>query len=157
MWGLLIWKMRATGAYVLYVDIKQLLNLRVGSMGIVDFPVGRYAYVGSARRGIAARVARHRRLAEQKTGKLHWHIDYLLVNPYVRLAGEAVLENGIECSIARQIFRMKGVTVPVPGFGSSDCQSGCKAHLYLLPEAGRALDLAQLLKVSKARRTRKHH
>jgi Uri superfamily endonuclease len=121
------------GAYVLYFDIELPLTLLVGSLGSSVFPAGRYAYVGSARRGIAARVLRHKRLALQKEGKLHWHIDYLLINRHTELAGETVLENEIECTISKRIAKMSGVTVPVPGFGSSDCRAGCRAHLYLLP------------------------
>ena len=120
------------GAYVLYLDIKLPLMLPVGSLGSAVFPAGRYAYVGSARRGIAARVLRHKRLAVEKAGKIHWHIDSLLVNPHTQWAGEVVLENGIECGISKRIAAMSGVTVPVPGFGSSDCRAGCRAHLYLL-------------------------
>jgi Uri superfamily endonuclease len=46
---------------------------------------------------------------------------------------------------------MKGVTAPVPGFGSSDCRAGCKAHLYRLPDNS---GLAPRLEDSKARRIR---
>jgi Uri superfamily endonuclease len=107
-------------------------------LGSAFFPAGRYVYVGSALRGIVARVARHRRLAAQKTGKLHWHIDYLLVHPLVQWAGEQFLENGVECDISKKIEATDGVTAPVPGFGSSDCRAACRAHLYLLPSGKRA-------------------
>jgi len=120
------------GSYVLYFDIKLRLTLQVGSLGSIVFPAGRYAYVGSARRGIAARVLRHKRLALQKEGKLHWHIDYLLINRHTELVRETVLEKEIECTISKRIASMNGVTVPVPGFGSSDCRAKCAAHLYLL-------------------------
>jgi len=120
------------GSYVLYIDIELPVTLQVGSLGSSVFPAGRYAYVGSARRGIAARVLRHKRLAMQKEGKLHWHIDYLLVNRHTKLAGEAVPENEIECTVSKRMASMNGVTVPVPGFGSSDCRAKCAAHLYLL-------------------------
>ena len=120
------------GSYVLYIDIELPVTLQVGSLGSSVFSAGRYAYVGSARRGIAARVLRHKRLALQKEGKLHWHIDYLLVNRHTKLAGEAVLEDEIECTVSKRMASMNGVTVPVPGFGSSDCRAKCAAHLYLL-------------------------
>jgi Uri superfamily endonuclease len=88
---------------------------------------------GSARQGVAVRVARHRRLAENKSGKPHWHIDHLLVHPHTVWTGETMPENSAECRVSKDIASMKGVTAPVPGFGSSDCRSGCGAHLYLLP------------------------
>jgi Uri superfamily endonuclease len=121
------------GAYLLCFDLKLPLALEVGSLGTVFFPAGRYAYVGSALSGIAARVSRHKRLAVQKTGKLHWHIDYILRDTHAQWAGEVVLENGIECEISKRLAAASGVSAPVPGFGSSDCRAGCRAHLYLLP------------------------
>lgn len=141
------------GAYILYIKAEVPLTIEVGSLGTKRFPAGQYAYVGSALRGIRARVSRHRRLAVQKSGKLHWHLDYLLVHPRARWIGEAVLEGGIECKISRRIASMDGVTVPVPGFGSSDCRNGCKAHLYLLPSEN-PLDPALLL-ARKLYRTKK--
>ena len=101
--------------------------------GAIFLPAGRFAYVGSARRGVAARVSRHKRLATQKEGKLHWHIDYLLVNPQTKWAGEEFFEDRLECDLSKQIASQKGISVPAPGFGSSDCRAGCLAHLYLLP------------------------
>jgi Uri superfamily endonuclease len=121
------------GAYVLYFDIELPLSLHVGSLGSRVFPAGHYAYVGSARRGITARVLRHKRLAVAKAGKTHWHIDYLLIHRHAKLTGAEALENKIECAISKRIAAMRGVTVPVPGFGSSDCRARCRAHLYLLP------------------------
>jgi Uri superfamily endonuclease len=125
--------MKRRGAYVLYLHVKTPLKLTVGSLGVACFPAGLYAYVGSACGGVAARVARHRRLAENKSGKPHWHIDHLLVHPHTAWADAIMLGNGIECKISKGIASEKGITTPVPGFGSSDCRTGCEAHLYLLP------------------------
>jgi Uri superfamily endonuclease len=142
------------GAYVLRVNVKRPLTLFVGALGQVFIPAGCYAYVGSARRGIVARVSRHKRLAMQKEGKLHWHIDYLLMNPHTQWDGEVMLEDGIECVISGHISTLKGATAPVPGFGSSDCRSGCKAHLYLLsegnPRRNRSVTAKSLRAFSKA-------
>jgi Uri superfamily endonuclease len=120
------------GAYLLYIEVKRPIRLEIGAMGRIAFPAGRYVYVGSAHKGIEARLARHRRLAEQKSGKLHWHIDYLLTNMHVRWMKEEAFENGDECELSQQIASKKGVAIPAPGFGSSDCRSGCKSHLYFL-------------------------
>jgi Uri superfamily endonuclease len=125
--------MEKQGAYILYLHIKKPLKLTVGSLGKTAFPAGLYAYAGSACRGAASRLARHRRLAETKSGKIHWHIDYLLVHPQTLWAGATMLEDGMECNISKEIASKKGVIAPVPGFGSSDCRSGCEAHLYHLP------------------------
>ncbi len=124
--------MQQQGAYVLHLDVRRSLILRVRTGNEVFLPAGRYAYVGSARRGIDQRIARHKRLAGQKIGKLHWHIDYLLTHPYIRLIGATAFAGSNECEISRQIASRRGVTVPIPRFGSTDCRSGCAAHLYRL-------------------------
>jgi Uri superfamily endonuclease len=123
------------GSYVLYIEVKRPIRMEVGAMGRIAFPAGQYVYVGSAHRGIEARLARHRRLAEQKSGKLHWHIDYLLTHKNVRWIKEEAIENGVECELSQQIAAQKGAMIPAPGFGSSDCRSGCKSHLYLLSKS----------------------
>ena len=94
-------------------------------------PSGVYVYVGSARRGLAARVARHRRLAELKEGRIHWHIDYLLVRREVKLLSIESFPRKDECDLSGRLARRMGTTVPILGFGSSDCRAGCAAHLYL--------------------------
>jgi Uri superfamily endonuclease len=118
------------GAYFLYLHLKRPLKTDAGKLKNLFLPPGDYIYVGSARGGIAQRVARHKRLAITKQGKLHWHIDYLLVHPQTLLMGEKALAAIKECDVSKRLASMKGVIAPVLGFGASDCRSGCKAHLY---------------------------
>jgi len=61
------------GVYILLVFLPGQQSVRVGSLGVIDFLPGWYAYMGSAC-GLRARVCRH--LRQDK--KLHWHIDYFL-------------------------------------------------------------------------------
>ncbi len=124
-------------AYILYLDVPRPLKIQVGALGNVFLPAGRYAYVGSARRGIEARILRHKRLAVQKAGKLHWHIDYLLTHPLITWMGEKALIGSSECEVTHRIASIGGVSAPVPDFGSNDCRAGCEAHLYRL---GRRFD-----------------
>jgi Uri superfamily endonuclease len=141
------------GAYLLYLQIKRPIKINAGKFKDIILPAGNYVYVGSARRGIAQRVARHKRLAESKKGKLHWHIDSLLVHAHTQLAGEEALSERSECDVSKQLASMEGVIAPILGFGSSDCRSGCKAHLYRLdrrrPEF---LDLNPYPETSKEKR-----
>jgi len=118
------------GAYILRFIIKKDLVLKVGSLGNVYLPAGRYAYVGSARRSIRSRIDRHRRLAEEKSGKRHWHIDYVLTHPATKLTRIESRSGSEECAVARDIASRRGVSVPVPRFGATDCRAGCKAHLF---------------------------
>jgi len=122
--------MRRKGSYILYLHVRRPLTLNVGMLRSSFFPAGCYLYVGSAAAGITRRLARHRRLALQKEGKTHWHIDYLLIHPDVNLTAIRALEKSSECEISKQIASRKGITVPVLNFGSTDCLAGCKAHLY---------------------------
>ena len=126
------------GAYVLYLEVPNPLTLPVGALKACFLPAGRYAYVGSAKSGIEGRISRHRRLAATKTGKRRWHIDYLLVHPEVRLVEAKTFAGDSECRISRGLASRKGVTAPVPRFGSTDCRAGCKAHLYIIRRSRRA-------------------
>jgi len=113
--------------YQLLIEVTAPVDVAVGRLGLQHFPAGRYVYTGSAKRNIEARVARH--LSPHKL--LHWHIDYLLTAPGVRIAGTRLFDEA-ECQINAN---MPG-EVLVPGFGSTDCKAGCGSHLkYLGPLA----------------------
>ncbi|MCK9282992.1 MAG: GIY-YIG nuclease family protein [Rhodocyclaceae bacterium] len=106
--------------YQLLIDVPRTLRIAVGALGVCEFPAGRYVYTGSARRNFEARIARHR--AQKK--RLHWHIDYLLAAPGVRIT-EVVRSTVAECLLNRATAG----AIPVPGFGASDCCAGCGSHL----------------------------
>jgi Uri superfamily endonuclease len=109
--------------YQLLIEVARPVRANIGRRGSFAFPAGRYIYTGSARRNFEARVARH--LRQEKT--LRWHIDYLLAMPGVRIAGvRRYVED--ECAINRATPG----SVPVPGFGASDCRAGCGSHLKFL-------------------------
>lgn len=110
-------------SYQLWIAVHRPLRITVGRLGVFDFPVGVYVYTGSAKRNLEARIARHGR--RDKT--LRWHIDYLLAAPGVELVCLSQSPQA-EC----QMNRMAGGTALVPGFGASDCRSGCGSHLRYL-------------------------
>ncbi|MBE7557880.1 GIY-YIG nuclease family protein [bacterium] len=101
--------------------------IAVGALGRVRFPAGRYVYTGSARRNLAARLARHGR----RRKPFRWHIDYL--RRYARLAGVEIhpLDGPGECELAREMLALRGAEIVARGFGSSDCM--CATHLVRLP------------------------
>ncbi len=111
------------GVYVLVIQLDRPAEVEVGKLGMLRFAPGTYAYVGSAMRGIEARVRRHLR----KEKRLRWHIDYLLASPAARVAEVYVRETPerLECEVADALAAECQV---VPGFGSSDCR--CKGHLF---------------------------
>jgi Uri superfamily endonuclease len=118
------------GAYVLVLRLREPARLKVGALGSHRLKAGLYLYVGSARRGIEARVGRHKRLAATKSGKAHWHVDYLLLHSQCRLVTAHILPETEECMLSRSIAERGDAAVPIAGFGSTDCRSGCGAHLY---------------------------
>ena len=122
--------MQTKRAYLLYLNVRQPLTMNVGMLGLSRFPAGLYVYVGSASSGIEQRIARHHRLANQKSGKKHWHIDFLLTHPNVRLVGCQKLEGHAECAVSKTVASIQGVTDPVLHFGATDCSAGCSTHLY---------------------------
>ena len=109
--------------YQLHIEVAGPILLTIGRLGTFDFPAGHYIYTGSARRAFEARIARH--LRADKT--LRWHIDYLLTAPGVRIV-DVVRSTRGECVLNRAV---RG-SMPVPGFGASDCRRGCGAHLKLV-------------------------
>lgn len=116
--------------YQLAIQVARDLRLRVGRHGTFDFPAGRYVYTGSARRNFEARIARHLRHAKT----LRWHIDYLLTAEGVSVTGTRRSTDD-ECALNQATPGR----IVVPGFGASDCRSGCGSHLkYLGPEGSAA-------------------
>ena len=116
--------------YVLTITVSTDAVLTVGALGEHRFDRGTYLYVGSARRNMDARIARHLR----REKPLRWHIDYLTVAPeVVSITATPVRDSPVsECDLVQALQRERGATVPVRGFGSSDCRAGCGSHLLRL-------------------------
>jgi len=113
----------AARTYQLLIEVAGPLRVRIGRLGTFDFPAGIYIYTGSALRNFEARVKRHLSTAK----KMHWHIDYLLAAPGVRVL-EVHRHGDAECCVNQRV----GGEITVPGFGASDCRSGCGSHLRRL-------------------------
>lgn len=110
-------------SYQLIILLKQDCRIQVGALGQFDFKAGYYVYSGSAKRNLAARLARHCR----KDKPLRWHIDYLTSQPTSAVV-DTYTFNSEEC----QLNQACPGSIPIPGFGASDCKSGCGAHLKYL-------------------------
>jgi Uri superfamily endonuclease len=105
--------------------IPQTTAVQIGKLGVMRFPRGWYAYVGSAQGpgGVAARVRRHIR----REKKLHWHIDYLLAQAEVKEVWGRLSGKRLECLWAKLLRSSQAAALPCSGFGASDC--GCEGHL----------------------------
>lgn len=114
----------APGAYLLLIRLAADLALDLPRFQGRILSAGWYLYAGSARGpgGIQARVARHMRRNKARC----WHVDHLTVSAHAVFA--AGLPDESECRIASVLARLDCCTIPLAGFGSSDCRN-CEAHL----------------------------
>ena len=128
-------KTRQTGSYALVLRLPSRRKVIVGKLGLVKFPRGHYIYFGSALGGLRARVARH--LSREK--ELHWHADYLGAEVPWTQAWQLADGQRWECVWARGGAARNEVSLPAPGFGSSDCR--CRSHLVRLNNAKQVREL----------------
>jgi Uri superfamily endonuclease len=112
------------GVYALVLRVAGKTTIAVGRLGSLEFVPGVYVYVGSALNSLPGRIARHFR----QTKRVHWHIDYLISEPNLKLLSFAVRPTSrkIECTMSRAIQR--SAVTSMDRFGSSDCN--CDSHLH---------------------------
>ncbi len=127
-----------SGAYQLFITVTRKVKIKIGSLGTFLFTEGDYVYTGSAMKNLSKRVERHYKTNTNKSTKLHWHIDYLLKNKYVKIKYVKIIPSTtkIECELNQLILHQTNVDVPIKKFGSSDC-SQCPAHLLKLPPSSK--------------------
>ena len=113
------------GVYLLVLRLPEARTLGVGALGQRVFPAGWYLYAGSAHGpgGLRARLRRHRSLEK----RMRWHADFLRAAAEFVEAWAAPLPAECECQWARRLAESTGASVPVGGFGASDCR--CASHL----------------------------
>lgn len=121
-WALAEQEGQDSGAYLAVLHLSEPAEIAIGALGMVHFAAGYYVYVGSARRGITARLARHSR---RRKG-MHWHIDYLRSRAEW-IEGYALrTQDDLECRLAAHLGEL--ADWEIPGFGCSDC--ACGTHLF---------------------------
>ena len=125
----------APGTYALVFKTQRNKRLVIGKLGTLNLQPGYYVYVGSAfgPGGLKARIGHHRKTFSRP----HWHIDYLseyLTPAEVWYTYDATHR---EDHWSQVLANVRGASIPLPGFGSSDC--GCPSHLffYQSPPSGR--------------------
>ena len=113
------------GIYIAIFRLDSPRTIPVGRLGKVHFPAGVYYYVGSAQRGLHARIDRHGR----REKALRWHVDYLSTRAPMLGAILIPGRRQDECRLARRMAEI--FALAAPGFGSSDCT--CRGHLFYSP------------------------
>lgn len=106
--------------YCLLIKKAEAGRIRIGRLGVFEFPPGYYVYTGSGKKGMRARINRH--LSRNK--KLRWHVDYLLEESRIE---KVFLSEKRECELNQEVFSLPGATLIAKKFGSSDCS--CSSHL----------------------------
>ena len=130
----------AQGTYLLLLECRIKTRLSIGKLGRMMVMPGYYVYVGSAfgPGGISARVRHHSEIAARP----HWHIDYL------RTGAELVdiwciYGSRCEHQWAQSLMHKPITTVPLKGFGASDCD--CATHLFYFAHRPQKSELETLL------------
>ncbi|TFG66343.1 MAG: GIY-YIG nuclease family protein [Anaerolineales bacterium] len=120
------------GSYVLWLALEDAIQVPVGRLGVVTFPRGDYFYLGSARGsgGLRGRLQHHLKASNHP----HWHIDHFRPATIIRGVFYAMSGEPLECIWSQALAEVVGAVNPVPGFGASDCQKGCSAHLVCFPK-----------------------
>lgn len=117
------------GTYALILVNSRRGVLPIGQLGDLNLQPGVYVYVGSAwgPGGLAARVQHHCRISSRP----HWHIDYLRARCDLNRIWFTTAPGPAEHTWAKALARLPKVTVPLQGFGASDCR--CNTHLFWFP------------------------
>ncbi len=116
------------GAYALLLRLTEPVEAPARAFPSAVLTPGTYLYAGSAwgPGGIRARVLRHARRRKAQ----HWHVDRL--TRVADLMTVIAFPGGHECEVIERARALPGTSVPIRGFGSSDCRS-CAAHLLAVP------------------------
>ncbi len=109
------------GSYVIVMRVARTIVVRVGALGLLTFPHGYYAYVGSAMAGLRTRLLRH--VSSKNTKR--WHVDYLTEEATICSGIVCQSDERLECRLAEAL---KASFNSVPGFGCGDCV--CQSHLF---------------------------
>ena len=114
------------GTYALIMECDANQQVEVGKLGRLHITPGCYVYVGSAfgPGGLKARIAHHVNISRRP----HWHIDYLRPLLELKEVCYSYNSNKHEHRWAATFNGFKGASIPIVGFGASDCS--CPAHLF---------------------------
>jgi sugar fermentation stimulation protein A len=110
--------------YILILDIEKNTRIIVGGLGDIAFEKGHYLYIGSAKKNLDKRIARH--LRQEK--KMHWHIDHILTQATVSILEVWMRASDEECEASKMLHDHSQTAIVRNGIGSSDCK--CPTHFY---------------------------
>ena len=114
------------GTYALILKSTKAASIPVGKLGTLQLRPGFFVYVGSAHGpgGLWGRLAHHL----ESTARPHWHVDYLRAHTNPQEVWYCCGRRLWEHRWARCLGTQRGASIPLAGFGSSDCT--CESHLF---------------------------
>ena len=115
------------GTYALVLSVVSAGRVGIGRLGEMPVEAGAYyVYVGTAfgPGGVRARIAHHAHIAQRP----HWHIDHLRAATKLDEIWYTHDPERREHDWAAVLGAMRGASIPLPGFGCSDCL--CRSHLF---------------------------
>ena len=115
-----------SGTYALVLTSTEATSIPIGKLGSLQLQPGFYVYVGSAHGpgGLCARLAHHL----EPSDRPHWHIDYLRAHANPEEVWYCYDRIPWEYRWAYCLGTLPGASIPLAGFGASDC--ACESHLY---------------------------
>lgn len=114
------------GTYALVLFARTNGLVWIGRLGRLRLQSGFYVYVGSAHGsgGVRGRLTHH----FEPSIRPHWHIDYLRRHTSLEEVWYCYDRVSREHQWAQCLGTRAGASIPLAGFGASDCQ--CESHLY---------------------------
>jgi Uri superfamily endonuclease len=114
------------GTYALVLKSASDRQVEIGKLGPLHVRPGFYVYVGSAfgPGGLKARIAHHVRISQRP----RWHLDYLRPALDLKEIWFTYDSRHREHQWAGVLAAFRSATIPLSGFGASDCR--CHSHLY---------------------------
>ena len=134
-WHIVKREAKDAGCYIIVLHLERKKRITIGKIGAIDFPGGFYCYVGSAKKNLAKRIERHKRVRKNN----HWHIDYLRNRSTFLSAYPIRTADDIECELADAVSVISNQSIR--GFGCSDCN--CQSHLFYFSSDPRITEVFQ--------------
>jgi len=118
------------GTYALVLASTTAAPVHVGRLGSLRLQPGFHVYIGSAHGpgGLRARLAHHL----VPSSRSHWHIDYLRAHANPEEVWYFHGPRPWEHQWAKCLGTLPGASIPLAGFGASDC--ACETHLYFFKD-----------------------
>jgi Uri superfamily endonuclease len=119
-----------SGHYCTLIRVHEVFDAKIrGFREPCRFVIGHYMNVGTMKKGLVKRVARHL-VREKRMG--NWHVDRITTSRSATALGVVMVpwSSWTEHSLSRAVGERLGLSIPIPGFSSADCDDGCEAHLW---------------------------